>query len=123
MREQKEADILRVCLTWLKLNRVFCWRQNQGAISGEHNGKRRFLRFTSMAGVSDILGVLPPTGRVLAVECKRPGRKPTPEQEAFLDIVRQYGGVGVCVHSIDELEQALIAAGYLGGGNGLAASC
>lgn len=107
MREQKEADILRTCLDWLKLHGVFCWRQNQGAITGEHNGKRRFLRFTTMDGVSDILGVLPPTGRMLAVECKRPGRKPTPEQEAFMSIVRGCGGVAFCVHSLAELEESL----------------
>ena len=47
MLEPKEADILRDCLTWLKLHGVFCWRQNQGAIAGEYNGKRRFLRFSS----------------------------------------------------------------------------
>jgi hypothetical protein len=110
MREQREADILQACLTWLKLHGVFCWRQNQGAISGEYNGKRRFLRFASMAGISDIVGLLPPSGRLLAVECKRPGRKPTPEQDTFLAIVRQSGGVGVCVHSLAELEQALAAA-------------
>ncbi len=109
MREPKEADILRDCLMWLKLHGVFCWRQNQGAITGEHNGKHRFLRFTSMAGVSDIVGMLPPTGRLLAVECKRPGRHPTPEQQAFLDLVRESGGVALCVHGIGELEQSLLA--------------
>jgi hypothetical protein len=111
MRAPKEADILRDCLTWLKLHGVFCWRQNQGAISGVHNGKKRFLRFSSMNGVSDILGILPPSGRFLAIECKRPGNKPTAEQDAFLDIVRQCGGIAVCVRSIDELEQALTDAG------------
>ncbi len=107
MREPREADVLRDCLLWLKWHGVYCWRQNQGAISGEHNGKRRFLRFTSLPGISDILGILPPSGRLLAVECKRPGNKPTPEQAAFLDIVRQSGGVAICVHSVEELEQAL----------------
>jgi hypothetical protein len=111
MRECKEADILQACLTWLKLHGVFCWRQNQGAIAGEYNGRRRFLRFTSMQGVSDILGLLPPTGRLLAVECKRKGKKPTPEQAAFLDIIRQCGGVALCAHDIDELEQGLVSAG------------
>lgn len=110
MREPKEADILRDCLTLLKLKGILCWRQNQGAITGEHNGKKRFLRFASMPGLSDILGVLPPSGRLLAVECKRPGRKPTPEQEVFLDVVRQCGGLAVCVHSLDELELALADA-------------
>ncbi len=112
MREQKESDILRDCLTWLKLHGVFCWRQNQGAITGQHNGKRRFLRFTSMTGVSDILGILPPSGRLLALECKRPGRKPTPEQEMFLDVVRQNGGVAFCVRSLADLEEGLMAAGW-----------
>src|SRR5262245_65101357 len=101
MREETEADILRTCLAWLQLHGVFCWRQNQGAITGMHNGKRRFLRFTSQTGISDILGMLPPSGRLLAVECKRPGRQPTPEQAAFLDVVRQCGGVALCVRSLD----------------------
>lgn len=118
MREQREADLLRDCLQWLQLHRVLCWRQNQGAISGVHNGKRRFLRFTSMSGVSDILGVLPPTGRMLAVECKLPGRQPTLEQAAFLDMVRQAGGVAICAHSLEELEQALRAAGAWPPGRG-----
>jgi len=78
---------------------------------GVHNGKKRFMRFSSMAGISDILGILPPSGRFLAIECKRPGNKPTAEQDAFLDIVRQCGGIAVCVRSIDELEQALTDAG------------
>lgn len=111
MREPREADILRDCLTWLKLHGVLCWRQNQGAITGMHNGKRRFLRFSSQVGISDILGVLPPSGRLLAVETKRPGRQATAEQAAFLDVVRQCGGVAVCARSIAELEQALLAAG------------
>lgn len=105
MREQRESDILRDCLLWLKLHGAFCWRQNQGAISGEHNGKRRFLRFTSMQGVSDILGILKPSGRLLAVECKRPGKHPTVEQAAFLEMIRQFGGVAICAHGIDELER------------------
>ena len=111
MLEPKEADILRDCLTWLKLHGVFCWRQNQGAIAGECNGKRRFLRFSSAPGISDIVGILPPSGQMLAIECKRPGRKPTPEQELFLQVVRQSGGLAVCIHSLDELEQALRATG------------
>jgi len=68
MKEQRETDIVRDCLTWLRLHDVFCWRQNQGAITGQYHGKRRFLRFTSVDGVSDILGVLRPQGLLLALE-------------------------------------------------------
>jgi hypothetical protein len=104
MKEQRESDILRDCLTWLRLHGVFCWRQNQGAIRGEYNGKRRFLRFTSVDGVADILGVLRPQGVLLALEVKRSGRRPTLKQEAFLATVRDHGGIGAWVQSVAELE-------------------
>jgi hypothetical protein len=107
MKEQRESDIVRDCLTWLRLQGVFCWRQNQGAITGSYKGKRRFLRFTSVDGVSDILGVLRPQGQLLALEVKRPGKKPTPEQEAFLATVRDHGGIGAYVQSVAELEELL----------------
>jgi len=77
----------------------------QGAIAGQYHGKRRFLRFTSVDGVSDILGVLRPQGLLLALEVKRPGRRTTPKQEAFLATVRDHGGIGACVQSVAELEQ------------------
>jgi hypothetical protein len=112
MLEPKEADILRDCLMWLKLHGVFCWRQNQGAIAGEHNGKRRFLRFSSAPGISDIIGLLPPAGKLLAIECKRPGRHPTPEQLAFLEVIRSSGGIALCVHSLEELERLLTDSGH-----------
>lgn len=105
-----EKEIQSLLLQYLKLHGVLCWRQNQGAMSGEYHGKRRFLRFASMPGISDILAVLP-GGTFLAVEVKREGNKPTPEQTAFLDRVRLSGGVaGVC-RSLADLEQLLQEAG------------
>ncbi len=46
-------------------------------------------------------------GNLLAVEVKRIGAKPRPEQAAFLERVNELGGVGVCVHSVGELEARL----------------
>jgi hypothetical protein len=41
-------------------------------------------------------------GRFLAVEVKRPGKTATPEQRAFVSLVRAMGGVaGVCT-SVEE---------------------
>lgn len=107
MRDIREADILRTCLTRLKLQGIYCWRQNQGAISGVSKGKRRFFRFASATGISDIVGLLRPSGRLLAVEVKRPGRSLTAEQAAFLATTRDHGGVALCVHSLEELQEAL----------------
>lgn len=109
MKPPLESDILTACMEFLKLSGIFAFRVNCGAIASEHKGKRRFLRFTGINGVSDILGVLPESGRMLAVETKRPGRKPTPEQAAFLDAVNRSGGLAFVAHSVDELIAALAA--------------
>lgn len=101
-----EQEILRQCLQWLRLHRVFAWRQNQGAMTGTHKGKRWHLQFAGVEGISDIIGVLP-GGRFLAAECKRAGNKPTPTQTAFLEDVNRRGGVGIVVRSVDELAEQL----------------
>jgi hypothetical protein len=57
-------------------------------------------------GSSDLIGITA-TGRFLAIEVKRPGNKPTPEQRAFIAFVRSFGGVaGVC-HSVEEFVELL----------------
>jgi hypothetical protein len=103
-----EREIQRQCLEWLGLHGVFCWRQNAGALTVPEawGRKRRFVRFASVPGVSDVLGVLP-GGRFLAVEVKRPGNHPTGDQAVFLASVRAAGGVALVVYSVDDLADAV----------------
>ena len=61
----RESDVLSACLQWLRWKGVFCWRQNQGAIPLGDGGYRKFV---GLKGVSDILGILPETVRVVGVE-------------------------------------------------------
>ncbi len=115
----KETDLVRACLDWLALHRVMAWRMNNTGIFDPV--KRVFRSFHGLKGVSDILGILPisvekgerrlTVGSFLAVETKRPGEKMREDQEAFLAAVRERGGVGLCVHSLDELDKGL--RGYL----------
>lgn len=116
----RESDLLSACLQWLHLKGIFCWRQNQGAIPLKNGGYRKFV---GLKGVSDILGILPQTvrlggeerpvtfGNLLAVETKRPGEKLRPEQEEFLRRVNEQGGIGLCIHSVSELD--LLLSPYL----------
>lgn len=107
MKPQREQDIVNACLQLLRLRGVLAWRQNSGAFTGEYKGKKRFVQFNGIKGCSDILAVLPPCGRFLAVEAKRPGEKPTPHQSAFLASVEAMGGVAVVVSDVMQLEHVL----------------
>ncbi len=98
-----ESAILKSCLARLEALGAFVWRQNQGAMTGEHNGKRRFMRFASADGISDIIGVLP-TGHMIAVECKRKGGKATEKQMRFLLRVSDCGGCAILTDDPDEME-------------------
>lgn len=66
-----------------------------------------------MRGVSDIIGVLTQEykgekfGNILCIEVKQPGNQPTDAQRIFLNTINNAGGIGICVHSVDELERLL----------------
>lgn len=111
MRDIKEADVLRSVLAYLRLAKIFSWRVNSGGIRASHNGKRRFVRFSSINGISDVLAILP-GGRLLAIECKRPGERPTDTQKAFLTEVSMAGGLALVVSDVGQLRDALRAEGY-----------
>lgn len=54
-------------------------------------------------GSSDLVGVVGPHGRFLAIEVKRAkGGKVSPQQERWLKWVRLYGGVSGVAKSVDE---------------------
>jgi hypothetical protein len=56
-------------------------------------------------GVADLICVVPPYGRFLGIECKRPGYSPSDvrdEQRKWLAMVRRYGGVSGIATSVDE---------------------
>jgi hypothetical protein len=111
----KETDLVRACLDWLTLHRIMAWRCNN---TGIYDPTRKCFRsFQGLRGVADILGILPQTvdldggrvvfGNLLAVECKRPGEQPREDQEAFLKQIRDRGGIGICVHTVGELDRQL----------------
>jgi hypothetical protein len=113
-----ETAIQKQCLDWLEAKRIFAWRNNNAGVCDPRTGA---FRFHGLRGVSDILGIFPQTvdtvghgqqifGNLLAIEVKQPKKHPTADQQAFLDAITERGGIGICVHSVEELEQAL--AGY-----------
>ena len=66
----------------------------------------------SRKGVSDLIGTLPPYGRAVFIEIKRPGRDATPDQAEFLRLMKRSGAVVGVVHSVAELRDILLNAGF-----------
>jgi hypothetical protein len=54
-------------------------------------------------GCSDILFCH--QGKFGAIECKMPGKKPTPHQERFLSKVLEAGGIAIVAYSLDQLKK------------------
>ena len=113
MRAEREVHIQRAVLQYLRMVRRWpCVRVNCGAVCVMQGGRKRLLRFNDLAGVSDVLAILPPEGRLASIEVKRPGNKPTADQLAWLDQVRQAGGLALVVTSVQDLVDQLEGAGY-----------
>lgn len=104
----RESVVVAQCLTFLRLHRVFAWRNNTGAaLAG-----KQLVRF-GLKGSSDIIGVTN-DGRFLAIECKREGGGVLSEwQQRFLNEVTRRGGVALVVHNTEELAQGLADGGVI----------
>lgn len=92
MKGPKEAEISKQIRKFLGINKILHWKVVESP--------------WCRAGLADICGVLP-GGRHLEVEIKRPGLLLRPNQAQHLDMVNNAGGLGICVHSVKELQESL----------------
>jgi hypothetical protein len=99
----KEADVLCAVERWLAIKRIPYWRQNSGALK---NARGQLVRFGKKDS-ADITGIDPNTGRRIEIECKAPGENLREGQRQFLDMINRCYGVGICVQSVEELEEQL----------------
>ena len=93
----KESDLVKSCLEYLTLKRIFHHRNNTGAFSTSTGG---FYRFGAV-GSSDIISVV--DGRYIAIECKVKKNPQSPAQKQFQQELEQAGGKYLLVYSLDEL--------------------
>lgn len=101
MREAQIQAAIRVALG--RMPDVALWRNSVGATrDGE-----RVVRYGLAVGSADLVGVLAPTGRILALEVKGPSGRVAPAQAAWLGVVRRFGGFAAVVRSVDEAVAAV----------------
>ncbi len=89
MKKSQANSLTQEILNYLLQHKVWAWRNSIGGIPVKGGGRRG----SGMVGVSDILGVVPPAGRFLAIEAKIGQDRLRPEQEGFLSVVESLGGL------------------------------
>ena len=101
-----EADV--VAETMLALSRIgaLVMRNNSG---GLRDAEGRLVRF-GLRGSADVIACH--RGMFVAVECKRKGKRPSPDQVCYANAVRAAGGIYVVVLS---KEDAQFLANYISG--------
>jgi hypothetical protein len=82
---------------------LVCYRQNTGLLEREGRPVRAGL----CVGSSDLIGLLAPVGRFVALEVKTRTGRVSPEQVRFLELVRKMGGFACVVRSADEALRAI----------------
>ena len=92
MKQHKEQDIQTSIMNYIKSIRGLPIKQNQIGIYGQ-------------AGVPDIIACI--KGRFVGIEVKRPGQRPKPIQEAFLDAINKKGGIGLWADNLDKVKDTL----------------
>lgn len=93
---ESESDVQKRILERLGFIREgFFWRENSGMVKQQDDyGKTRMWR-AGIKGIADIIGVY--KGRFVAIEVKAKGKKPSAFQIAYLERVKQCGGIAfVC---------------------------
>lgn len=96
-----ESDIQSAVRAALAFERdLIAWRNNAGVAKG-------YVRYGLCRGASDLIGIMRPSGRMIALEVKRDGEAPTAEQTEFLATVRAHGGFACVVRSPAEARAAI----------------
>lgn len=81
--------------------RAMIWRCNNGVDTA------RGVRYGLGVGAADLIGLLRPSGRFLALEVKTPEGKQSIQQRLWGEAVRTAGGFYAVVRSIDEALAAI----------------
>jgi len=105
MSERETQHAIRLALG--RLPDLTLWRNNTGALK---DSSGRAVRFGLAVGSADLIGILAPAGRLVALEVKTATGRTTPEQDLFLDLVRRRGGFAAVVRSADDALAAIVRA-------------
>lgn len=100
----KERDILKAIMELLHRHPKVATvaRFNSGVFQKQYGDKTHYIRANTQKGMADIQGMLK-GGTLYAFEVKSPTGIVAAHQEAYLKTVRDNGGIGEVVRSVDDV--------------------
>lgn len=99
-------DLTKAIIKYLNIAGFLTWRNNT---AGVYDPNRKVFRRNAALkkGVSDILGVIPGSGRLLAIEVKIGADKLSQDQYIFLNDVRERNGSAFVAKTYDGFLESL----------------
>lgn len=105
MRNATEQEIQKTIIDYLKLKKYVTFKHRNVGIFKQKTGSYIPLSFGEK-GISDVIACSP-KGTFVAVEVKKKGGKPSPDQLDFLERIKANGGIGILAYSLDDVLIAL----------------
>ena len=99
-----EKETQATILDYLAIKHIFHWRQNTGAMRGEHKGKKWFVQFGDK-GSPDIFAVI--DGNIYGIEVKSPKGKMSESQKDYEERFVAAGGVYILARDVDDVIKKL----------------
>lgn len=104
----RETPIQKQITDFLKSSGIFHCRIN----SGMFRVGKRVIR-TAPKGFPDLIAIIPPLGRCLAIEVKAPGGKQSPDQKVVEQQFASSGSVYIIAECVEDVQDALYDMGMM----------
>lgn len=102
--KEKETDIVRSILDYLKIRRILAWRMPVQGVMQSGGGKVRF-KPSPIAGFPDIAGLY--GGVLFCFEVKRSNGRVSEKQSVWIRQLREHGAHASVVRSVADVEAVL----------------
>src|SRR3990167_10530073 len=104
MKNISEQQIQKTIIDYLRFKKYVVFKHHSTG-STIREGKPVYFAHGEK-GISDIIACSP-KGTFVAIEVKKPGGRPSPEQLDFLARVKANNGIGILAYSLDEVMEVI----------------
>ena len=102
--DEHQRLVAQILLKFGSNHKLKIWKNATGT-GKSHDGKR-FIRY-GLKGSADIIGIMEPNGKFIAIEVKTGNAKQSKQQKIFEQMVTKSGGIYIVARSVQCVSEAL----------------